>query len=122
LFFPEGTSTDGRRVLPFKPTLFEAFFDPGLAPGLRVQPVSVAYHAPDGADPAFYGWWGDMEFAAHLLKVLAHPRGGSVTVVWHAPLVVADFAGRKPLARAAEEAVRAGHDGAVTPQSRPRTP
>ena len=30
LFFPEGTSTDGLVVLPFKPTLFEAFFRPGL--------------------------------------------------------------------------------------------
>ena len=30
LFFPEGTSTDSRRVLPFKPTLFAACFDPAL--------------------------------------------------------------------------------------------
>ena len=122
LFFPEGTSTDGARVLPFKPTLFAAFFDPDLPPGLRVQPVSLAYHAPAGTDPAFYGWWGDMGFAPHLLQVLAHPGPGSVTLVWHPPLAVADFAGRKPLAHAAETAVRAGHAAARDAFSPPPPP
>ena len=41
--FPEGTSTDGMRVLPFKSTLFSAFFAPGLEDGIAVQPVTIAY-------------------------------------------------------------------------------
>ena len=40
LFFPEGTSTDGQLVLPFKPTLFAAFFSEALREKLWVQPVS----------------------------------------------------------------------------------
>ena len=55
LFFPEGTSTDGQRVLPFKPTLFQAFFAPGLRDEISIQPVSVIYHAPPGEEPRFYG-------------------------------------------------------------------
>lgn len=106
LFFPEGTSTDGLRVLPFKPTLFQAFFAESLRTRLFVQPVSVIYRAPEGASPRFYGWWGDMDFGSHLLKTLAAGRQGSVTVTYHAPLRVADFADRKALARAAEEAVQ----------------
>jgi 1-acyl-sn-glycerol-3-phosphate acyltransferase len=105
LFFPEGTSTDGLRVLPFRSTLFAAF----LAPGLRethIQPVTVVWRAPPGADPRFYGWWGDMEFGAHLLAVLAAPRQGSVEVTYHTPLRAADFADRKALAAACESAVR----------------
>ena len=47
LFFPEGTSTDGRRVLPFKTTLFAAFFSDELRDFMYVQPVSVVFHAPD---------------------------------------------------------------------------
>ena len=110
LFFPEGTSTDGQRVLPFKSTLFAAFFAPELRDALHVQPVSVVYHAPAGADARFYGWWGEMDFGAHMLKVLAAPRQGSVEVIYHAPLKVADFSDRKALARAAEEAVRRGFE------------
>ena len=113
LFFPEGTSTDAIRVLPFKPTLFAAFFSDELRARLSVQPVTVLYHAPEGEDKRFYGWWGDMAFGPHVLKVLAQGRQGRVEVIYHAPLRVADFASRKTLAKAAEEAVRAGHRLAI---------
>lgn len=107
LFFPEGTSTDGRRVLPFKPTLFQAFLDPALPPGLAVQPVSVRYEAPPGRHPAFYGWWGDMDLGPHLLAVLAQPRQGRITVTLHPPVPVTGH-DRKTLSAEAERAVRAG--------------
>jgi hypothetical protein len=71
LFFPEGTSTDGRRVLPFKTTLFGAFFAHARRTPCAIQPVSVIYIAPAGEDARFYGWWGEMDFGPHLLKVLA---------------------------------------------------
>ncbi|MCU0912229.1 MAG: 1-acyl-sn-glycerol-3-phosphate acyltransferase [Rhodobacteraceae bacterium] len=106
LFFPEGTSTDGLRVLPFKTTLFAAFFTPHLRETCAIQPVTVIYTAPKGEHRAFYGWWGEMDFAGHLLRMLAAPRHGAVEVVFHPPLPVAGFADRKALARAAEDAVR----------------
>jgi 1-acyl-sn-glycerol-3-phosphate acyltransferase len=111
MFFPEGTSTDGRRVLPFKPTLFAAFLDEALRGTMHVQPVSVTYTAPPGADPRFYGWWGGMDFGPHLMRVLAQAPQGTVRVVFHPPLRVADFADRKALAAAAEAAVRSGFRG-----------
>ena len=98
LFFPEGTSTDSIRVLPFKSTLFAAFFTPGLAQDTHIQPVTLRYIAPPGHDPRFYGWWGDMDFGGHLLMVLAAPRQGKVEVIFHPPVRVDGFAGRKPLA------------------------
>lgn len=109
LFFPEGTSTDAIRVLPFKPTLFAAFFSEHLRDDMYIQPVTVLYHAPKGADRRFYGWWGDMEFGPSLLKVLAARRQGRVELTYHAPLKVSDFADRKALARKAEAIVRSGH-------------
>lgn len=110
LFFPEGTSTDGLRVLPFKTTLFAAFLGDQLRARLTLQPVSVVYHAPPGEAEWFYGWWGSMSFAAHILRVLAAPRQGRVEVLYHPPLVVADFPDRKALAAACEAGVRAGFD------------
>lgn len=108
LFFPEGTSTDSRRVLDFKPTLFAAFFDDALRDNLAVQPVSVVYSAPEAEDPRFYGWWGDMEMGPHLAQVLAQRPQGGVTVVYHDPVRVADFADRKALAAHCEAVVRQG--------------
>jgi len=109
LFFPEGTSTDGRQVLAFKPTLFAAFFDEDLRADLSIQPVSVVYVAPDGVDELLYGWWGDMDFGTHLLATLAQSPQGRVRVVYHDPVRVADFDGRKALAAHLERVVRAGH-------------
>jgi 1-acyl-sn-glycerol-3-phosphate acyltransferase len=108
LFFPEGTSTDGLRVLPFRTTLFAAFLAPALKDSLQVQPVSVVYAAPEGARDGFYGWYGETSFGQSLLELLAVRRQGAVRVIYHLPLRVADFADRKALARAAESAVRSG--------------
>lgn len=108
LFFPEGTSTDSLRVLPFKPTLFAAFFAPELIDEVYIQPVSVRYTAPAGAEPRFYGWWGDMEFAPSLIKYLKTRKQGAITVVFHDPIAVKDVPNRKDMARLCEEAVRSG--------------
>ncbi|MCA0926989.1 lysophospholipid acyltransferase family protein [Ruegeria profundi] len=109
LFFPEGTSTDGLRVLPFKTTLFAAFFADELREFMYVQPVSVVFHAPTGQPERFYGWWGEMDFGPHLIKTLGARRQGSVELIYHAPAKVSDFEDRKALAAHCEEAVRHAH-------------
>ena len=113
LFFPEGTSTDGCRVLPFRTTLFQAFFSDRLRGVLQIQPVSLVYHAPPGEAGFFYGWWGDMALGPAMLAVLAAPRQGHVEVIYHPPLAVADYPDRKSLAAAAEAAVRKGFEAAL---------
>lgn len=107
-FFPEGTSTDGSRVLPFKSTLFAAFREASLRDRLWIQPVSLVYHAPPGQDARVYGWWGDMDFAPHMIRILGLTRRGTVELIYHDALKVADFPDRKTLARAAGDAVREG--------------
>lgn len=110
LFFPEGTSTDNQRVLPFKTTLFAPFLTEEIRQNAHIQPVSVVYHAPQAKEPRFYGWWGDMDFASHMLQVLGTRHTGSVDVVYHPALNMADQTDRKKLALELETSVRSGFD------------
>lgn len=104
--FPEGTSTDGLRVLKFKPTLFAAFFAPELKDNLQIQPITLCYKAPPNQHPAFYGFWGDETFVASLLKILSAQGKGSVDYIYHPPIRIADFSDRKELALACETQIR----------------
>lgn len=106
LFFPEGTSTDGLRVLPFKSSLFEAFYSHGLEHAMHIQPVTVHYQAPPGREDRFYGWWGTMSFFPHFFLTLATLRQGKVCLTFHAPVRVDAFASRKDLAAYCEATVR----------------
>ena len=102
-FFPEGTSSDGQRVLPFRTSLFAALTAP-RAGKLTVQPVGLAYVPPPGRPASFHAWWGDADFFPHALQVLAAPRGGRIVVRYGAPVPAGDD--RKALAARMEEAVR----------------
>ena len=108
MIFPEGTTSDGLRVLPFKSSILGAFA--GSLPGVAIQPVTLRYHAPRGREARFYGWWAGLGFGRSLLEVLAQGPQGSVEVIWHAPIPCAG-ADRKSLATRAEAAVRSGLEG-----------
>lgn len=88
LFFPEGTSTDGETLLPFK----TAFFEAPLAMGAAIIPVSLVYTSLDGRPvdkknrDVIY-WYGDMTFFGHFFKLL-FLRGLEVEVRIHPPIVV----------------------------------
>lgn len=63
--FLEGTSSDGRQVLPFKPSLLE----PAVRNGWPVAPVRLDYQTSPGHDPAVeVAWWGTMPLPSHLLN------------------------------------------------------
>lgn len=66
LLFPEGTSTGGDTVLPFKPALFESAIDTG-------QPITAARlkYKLDSADASqVICYWGEMTFVPHLLRLM----------------------------------------------------
>jgi lyso-ornithine lipid O-acyltransferase len=115
VLFPEGTSSDGNNVLPFKSALLGAA-DSALADGGRVpvQPVSSAYVAREGIpmgreNRPLYAWYGDMELVPHLWEAL---KAGPLDVVmkFHEPLPAMD---RKELARQAWNLVRKGQAEAL---------
>lgn len=110
IFFPEGTSTDGLRVLPFKSSLFSAFFDDGQGADLWIQPVTLRYTpAPgSGLPPSFYGWWGDMGLGGHIWAVMSRSFGGRAEVIFHDPVKPRAFRDRKALAEHCRAVVARG--------------
>jgi 1-acyl-sn-glycerol-3-phosphate acyltransferase len=118
VLFPEGTSGDGNRVLPFKSSLLSAAelaVGEGAHGAVRhapVQPVSVTYVGLHGVpmgreNRPLIAWYGDMDLVSHLWEALG---AGPVDVVveLHPPLTIDETGGRKELAAAAEAAVRGG--------------
>lgn len=112
ILFPEGTSNDGNRVLPFKSALLSVAENRVGDRPLTVQPVSLAYarhsNMPMGRGlRACYAWYGDMGLVDHLWRVLAL---GPATVVvrFHAPVTIDEFGGRKGLTSHCERAVSDG--------------
>lgn len=70
VFFPEGTSSDGTSVLPFRSSLFA----PAVTERCAVTPAHITYRL-DGGDPATdVAYWGDMTFGPHFLKLLTKSR------------------------------------------------
>ncbi|MEM7190392.1 MAG: lysophospholipid acyltransferase family protein [Pseudomonadota bacterium] len=109
-FFPEGTSTDGQRVLPFKTSLFSAFYDEGVGTDILIQPVTLRYVPAEGSGlPAnFFGWWGDMGFEQSIWNVVTRSRGARAEVIFHRPLRARDIPDRKKLAEICERMVSHG--------------
>jgi lyso-ornithine lipid O-acyltransferase len=111
VLFPEGTSSDGNGVLPFKSALLGAAEAMSNGRHVIVQPVSTAYTGIHGIpmgreNRPLFAWYGDMELVPHLWEAL---KAGPLDVVveFHPPLSL-DAMDRKELAKAAESLVRAG--------------
>jgi 1-acyl-sn-glycerol-3-phosphate acyltransferase len=124
ILFPEGTSGNGNRVLPFKSALFSVADRAGAGP-LVVQPVSIAYTRLDGmpigrALRPLFAWYGAMAMAPHLWRVLGLGRI-EVVVEFHPPTTLAACGSRKMLARYCEERVKGGVATALSGRRRPRS-
>ena len=97
--FPEGTTSDGTGLLPFKSALLSAC-EP-LPAGIDVQPVLLDY----GAEAADIAWIGEEHGLHNFLRILARRRRLRVEVKFLAPLAGADAADRKAIAAAARSAM-----------------
>jgi 1-acyl-sn-glycerol-3-phosphate acyltransferase len=123
VLFPEGTSNNGNKVLPFKSALMGAaeatvgVDSAGRERHVQVQPVSTAYVGLHGMpmgreNRPLFAWYGDMELVPHLWEAL---RTGPIEVVieFHSPISVDTLGGRKELAAACETIVRQGQARAL---------
>jgi 1-acyl-sn-glycerol-3-phosphate acyltransferase len=122
VLFPEGTSDDGNRVLPFKSALMGAaetdVGKDGQVERVPVQPVSITYVGVHGLPMGreyrpLFAWYGDMDLIPHLWESLVT---GPVDVVleFHPPMTVDSVGGRKNLAPIIEAIVRRGQTRALS--------
>ncbi|MEM1246322.1 MAG: lysophospholipid acyltransferase family protein [Acidobacteriota bacterium] len=100
VLFPEGTSTCGRDVAPFKSPLLA----PAAAAGLAIHTASVSYDTAPEDHPAHDAvcWWGEAPFAPHLRLMLEVRRIDAVIAFGEARLSHGD---RKELTRLAHDQV-----------------
>ena len=114
IIFPEGTSTDGRDVRPFKSSLFALAMERENK-DLMVQPMTLSMESADGRaietqdDRDLYSWHIDMdtELPDHLWR-FAQSKGAVIKIKFHTPLRASTFHDRKLLANQCYDDVRGG--------------
>ena len=105
VLFPEGTSSDGNKVLPFNSALMSVAqrdVRQGLgSTKVQVQPVSVAYTRLHGLPMGrfyrpLFAWYGDMDLVPHLWEAFCIGPI-DVQVRYHEPVTIDQFQSRKEL-------------------------
>jgi 1-acyl-sn-glycerol-3-phosphate acyltransferase len=105
LGFPEGTSTDGHDLLPFRSGLFQAAVDaraPVVPAAVRYLEIDREPITPENLD--IVGWFQGEPFLGHALRLASH-RSVLAEVRFGHPLAP-PHADRRTLAAAAEARVR----------------
>jgi 1-acyl-sn-glycerol-3-phosphate acyltransferase len=116
--FPEGTSSDGNRVLPFRSALMGAAEMEVNGTPVSVQPVTIAYTGIHGIPIGrvrrpIFAWYGDMQLLSHLVGVgRVGPFEAKVT--FHRETTVREQGGRKQLSSYCERVIRTGLIEAIT--------
>lgn len=101
ILFPEGTTSDGNRILPFSAT-FLALAEAPARP--YVQPVTIVYDGLDGlpvrrCDRPEISWYGDMDIATHFNRV-GRRCSLHATIILDAAIAPGGFPNRKRLSAA----------------------
>ena len=105
--FPEGTTGDGRTLLPFKAALLKVLEPP--PPGILVQPIYLDY---DDA-LSFVLWLGDEDGKDNGLRILSHSGSFDVHLHFLEPMDPAQYDGRKAIAAEAEARIDAAMRGPI---------
>ena len=106
LFFPEGTSSDGEKILPFRTSLFEA----PVRAEAEIWTCCVRYTIPgEGRDAVRkkVAYWGNMSFGPHMMKLFTLKT--IEAVVEYSPVAIRTE-DRKDAARRSEELMRGMHE------------
>lgn len=136
VLFPEGTTGDGNRLLPFKSSLIGAAKAAAVASADRfaiLQPVGLSYTHENGlalgrAGRVAHSWVGDQDLVPHLVARLSGGRLG-VQVRFGDPIRIDETTDRKEVTRRLEHIISGliaenihGKPAATQPQTPERQP
>jgi 1-acyl-sn-glycerol-3-phosphate acyltransferase len=116
IVFPEGTTSDGSKILPFRNGVLSVMFNnlsgTELKPHVRAQGFAIAVTHVNGQavseNPSLrdkFAWYGDTNGLSHLWCLLK-TKNMRVEVTGLPVMDPDHYAGRKEFARAAEELIR----------------
>ena len=100
IVFPEGTSSDGRRVLPLKSAILQLALDSSERTNLQLVSSSCSFingWPAHSSQRHVFCWYGDTDFASHFWRVLK-TRRMTLDLYIHKPVQAQGE--RKSLARA----------------------
>ncbi len=114
ILFPEGTSTEGVEVLPFKSSLFSLALGEGRE-NLMIQPFTISMLGINGKKPEnqnerdIYAWHINMDTPLHIhLWRFAKNKGATICLNFHDLVDPKQNNDRKVLAKTCHDAVASG--------------
>ena len=114
LMFPEGTTSDGNRVLDFKSSSFSALENKNFL----IQPIIIYYSNFNGIPinrwlrPAI-AWYGSMDLKPHILELVGL-TSIKVRLIYIDPVCSSDFASRKELSIYLENQIKDVYSGSFS--------
>ena len=103
ILFPEGTTTDGQRVLRFHSTMLQ----PAVDTAAPITPCAIRYELEDGDEGREVCWWGDMKLLPHVWNLLGK-KSVRARIVFGEPLTATGD--RKELSAVLHEEVLKLHE------------
>lgn len=112
ILFPEGTTSAGNDILPFKSSLFQF-------PAVEELPVSSAtlhYETPEGEKPAHSSvcWWDDTPFFKHIFYLFVM-KEFTATVTFSSETI--SHSNRKVLASSTEKIIKDSFEPVIDPEA-----
>jgi 1-acyl-sn-glycerol-3-phosphate acyltransferase len=122
VLFPEGTTSDGNFILPFKSALFGAAqsAQEGMTSSqLTIQPVCIAYCSAHGiplgrAARHLAAWPGDVPLLPHVGDIIAEGSLG-IEITFSPPLAFEHPMKRSEIARLCEESITSSLNSSLRP-------
>ena len=114
LIFPEGTTSDGNRILPFKSSLFSALENQNFI----IQPLIIIYSDLNRMPlnrwlRPIIAWYGDMDLVPHL-SILKNIKSINVKIIYLKPVNTFKFSNRKELSNFLEQQINTAYSLAVS--------